>query len=90
MSSEAFEDFCFHVSLLDYARMDAAMDPLVDLMERTDRVRILGPGTDLAFSIKGMPAIKCAGSSTSPTARCSPRRCKDSVNGILAYNTPSL
>ncbi len=60
MSMEAFEDFYFNVCNLDYSKMDRAMDALKALMERTDRVHIKGQGTDLMFSIKGMPAIKCA------------------------------
>ena len=55
MSTEAFEDFCLAVCSLDYARMDKAMDPLVELMSKTDRVRVTSPGTDIAFSIKGIP-----------------------------------
>lgn len=48
MSTEAFEDFYFNVCNLDYAKMDKAMQPLKELMEKTDRVHIVGPGTDLA------------------------------------------
>ena len=58
MSTEGFEDFCLDVSTLDYARMDKAMDPLVDLMSRTDRVRITGPGTDLSFSDQRDPGAQ--------------------------------
>jgi Leucyl aminopeptidase (aminopeptidase T) len=61
MSTEAFENFYFRVCTLDYAKMAAAMDPLIALLERTDRVRITGPGTDLAFSVQGIAAVKCAG-----------------------------
>ena len=62
MSTEAFEDFYFNVCTLDYAKMSRAMQPLKKLMERTDRVRLKGPGdTDLSFSIKGIPAICCDG-----------------------------
>ena len=60
-SVESFEDFYFNVCTLDYEKMSRAMDPLKDLMDRTDKVRIEGPGTDLTFSIKGIPAVKCDG-----------------------------
>ena len=56
-SQEAFEDFYFNVCTLDYQKMSKAMDPLVDLMNRTDKVRLVGPDTDLTFSIKDIPAI---------------------------------
>src|SRR5690606_23245 len=61
MSTDAFEDFYFDVCNLDYRKMAAAMDPLVELMNRTDQVHLKGPGTDLTFSIKEIPAVKCAG-----------------------------
>ena len=90
MSSEGFEDFCLDVSTLDYARMDKAMDPLVELMSRTDRVRIAGPGTDLSFSIKGITVQKAAGKNNIPDGEVFTAPVRDSANGTIAYNTPSL
>lgn len=90
MSTEAFEDYYFKVCCLDYEKMSRAMDPLVERMERADRVHIVGPGTDLTFSIKGMPAIKCAGESNIPDGEVFTAPLKDSINGTLSYNTPSL
>ncbi len=90
MSTEAFEDYYFNVCCLDYAKMDKAMDALKALMERTDRVRLVGPGTDLSFSINGLPAIKCAGHMNIPDGEIFTAPVKDSVNGTIAYNTPSL
>lgn len=90
MSTEAFEDFFFNVCCLDYSRMDRAMDALVALLERTDRVHIVSPGTDLTFSIKGLPAIKCAGRMNIPDGEVYTAPVRDSVNGVITYNTPSL
>lgn len=89
MSEAAFEDFFFDVCTLDYAAMSKAMDPLVALMEKTDKVRIVGPGTDLSFSIKGMPAIKCDGTVNIPDGEVYSAPLRDSVEGVLSYNTPS-
>jgi len=90
MSLEAFEDFYFNVCNLDYAKMSAAMDPLVALMERTDRVRIVAPGTDLRFSIKGIPAIKCAGKRNIPDGEVYTSPVIDSVEGTITFNTPTV
>lgn len=90
MSTDQFEDFYFKVCNLDYARMDKAMDPLVALMQSTDRVRVTGPGTDLAFSIKGLPAIKCSGLRNIPDGEVYTAPVKNSVNGFLTYNTPAV
>jgi aminopeptidase len=90
MSTEQFEDFYFRVCIMDYARMSEAMEPLKRRMERTDRVRLKGPGTDLRFSIKNIPAVKCEGRRNLPDGECYTAPVRDSVNGTIAYNTPSL
>ena len=89
MSTAAFEDFFFDVCTMDYARMDRAMDPLKALMDRTDRVYITGPGTDLTFSIKGIGSVKCAGENNIPDGEIFTAPVRDSVNGTITYNTPS-
>ena len=89
-STEAFEDFYFDVCTLDYSKMDKAMDALQALMERTDKVRILAKDTDLSFSIKGIPAIKCAGHMNIPDGEVYTAPVKDSVNGVITYNAPTL
>ena len=90
LSTEAFEDYYFNVCNLDYSKMDRAMDPLKALMEKTDEVRIVGPGTDLTFSIKGLPAIKCAGACNIPDGEIFTAPVQGSINGVLSYNTPSV
>ncbi|KIL43884.1 aminopeptidase [Jeotgalibacillus soli] len=89
MSTEAFEDFYFDVCNLDYGKMDKAMDSLVSLMDRTDKVRLVGEGTDLSFSIKDIPSIKCAGNKNIPDGEVFTAPVRDSVNGTITYNTPS-
>lgn len=89
-SLESFEDFYFDVCCLDYGKMSKAMDSLVDLMNRTDKVKIVGPGTDLSFSIKDIPAIKCAGELNIPDGEVFAAPVKDSANGVLSYNCPAV
>ena len=90
MSTDAFEDYYFNVCNLDYSKMSKAMDNLVDLMNRTDKVRLVGEGTDLTFSIKDIPAIKCAGEMNIPDGEVYTAPVKDSINGVISYNTPSI
>lgn len=90
MSSEAFEDHYFDVCNIDYARMSAAMGPLKELLEATDRVRLVAPGTDLAFSIQGIPAVLCDGHRNVPDGEVYTAPVRDSVNGTIQYNTPTL
>jgi aminopeptidase len=91
MSTEAFEDFYFDACTIDYAKMEAAMDPLVHLMRKTDKVRIVRPGdTNISFSIKGMPQCKYAGRHNIPDGELSTAPIRDSVNGRICYNVPSV
>jgi len=90
MSTAAFEDFYFSVTNVDYERMSKAMDPLVELMEATDLVRLVAPDTDLRFSILGIPVIKADGHVNIPDGEVFTAPVKDSVEGTIAYNAPSL
>lgn len=91
MSTEAFEDFYFNVCTMDYARMDAACKPLVERMRETDQVRLKGPGdTDLTFSIKDIPVIPCCGDLNIPDGECFTAPVRDSVNGVIHFNAPTI
>ena len=90
MSTEKFEEFFFNVCTLDYQKLDTLMNPLKKLMESTDKVRIETPTTNLTFSIKGMPAIKCSGQCNIPDGEIYTAPIKDSVNGTILFNTPAL
>jgi len=89
MSSSAFEDFYFDVCTADYAAMAEAQKPLVARMEAADRVRITAPGTELEFSIKGIPVIACAGDRNIPDGEVFTAPVRDSINGTIRFNTQS-
>jgi len=89
-SLENFEDFYFDVCNLDYKKMHDAMVPLRELMDKTDKVRIVAPDTDLTFSIKGQKAKICSGECNIPDGECYTAPIKNSVNGKIRFNIPSL
>ncbi len=89
-SQEEFEEFYYSVCNLDYARMSKAMDPLVELMERTDKVQIVSPGTDLTFSIKDIPVVKCDGKHNIPDGEVYTAPVRESINGTITFNAPSI
>src|SRR6266699_4738920 len=90
MSTEAFEDFYFTVCGLDYRKLQPGMKALKRLMEKTDRVEIKGPGTDIRFSIKGIPAIMCGGDRNIPDGEVFTAPIKDSVEGHVTFNAPTI
>lgn len=90
MSTEKFEDFYFKVCTLDYSRMRPGMKALADLMRATDRVEIKGPGTDLRFSIRNIGAKECGGLRNIPDGEVFSCPVKDSVEGEIQYNAPTV
>ena len=90
MSTAAFEDFFFKVCTLDYRKLQLGMKGLKALLERTDKVEIKGPGTDLRFSIKGIPAIICGGDRNIPDGEVFSCPVKESVQGHVTFNAPSI
>jgi aminopeptidase len=89
MSTEAFEDFYFRVCTTDYAKMARDQEPLVARMLAAEEVRITGPGTDLRFSVKGMPVRPCHGIRNIPDGEVFTAPLRESVQGTIRYNTPS-
>ncbi len=89
-STTSFEDFYFDVCTMDYARMGKAMQPLAKRMTEADKVRLVGPGTDLRFSVKGIPAIPCDGKLNIPDGEVFTAPVRDSINGTLQYNARSI
>jgi len=90
MSTEAFEDFYFEVCTLDYRKLQPGMKALKRLLETTNRVEIKGPGTDLRFSIKGIPAVICGGDRNIPDGEVFTAPVKDSVEGHVTFNAPTI
>jgi aminopeptidase len=90
MSTEAFEDFYFRVCLLDYGKLQDGMDALAKRMTEADKIHITGEGTDLKFSIKDIPGIACGGNYNIPDGECFSAPVKDSVQGHITYNAPSI
>lgn len=89
-SQESFEKFYFEVCCADYAKMSKAQDGLASLLDAADQVQIKSPGTDLVFSVKGIPVVKCDGERNIPDGEVYTAPVRDSINGTITYNTPSL
>ncbi|MDP3387588.1 MAG: aminopeptidase [Eubacteriales bacterium] len=89
MNTVDFEDFFFDVCTLDYKQLSDAMDPLVHLMKKTDKVKIIAKNTNIEFSIKDMNVIKCDGKVNLPDGEVFTAPLKDSVNGIVSFSGPT-
>lgn len=80
-------DLYYKVCTLDYNKLSNAMDKLVELMKKTDKVKIIGKGTDIEFSIKGIDVEKYYGTYNLPDGEVATAPVKESINGYITYNT---
>jgi aminopeptidase len=88
-STADFADYYYSVCLVDYAKMAVSAKPLADLMARTDRVRLVGPGTELEFSIKGIGVVPCCGTHNIPDGECFTAPVAGTLQGTVQFNTPT-
>lgn len=89
MSTEAFEEFYYDVCTADYEKMARDQEPLARRMRAADQVRMVGPGTDLRFSVRGMNVRACHGQRNIPDGEVFTAPLRDSVQGTIRYNAPS-
>ena len=90
MSLEEYEDYLFSACCIDWNKESLKQDKLKELMDKTNNVRIVAPDTDLTFSIAGLPGIKCDGRFNMPDGEVFTAPVKDSVQGHITYNCPSI
>jgi aminopeptidase len=90
MSTEAFENLYFDVCTMDYEKMGRAMVALEKRMKKVDHVHLVGPGTDLSFSIKGIGAKMCKGDRNIPDGEVFSCPTLTSAHGVIQFNTPTL
>jgi len=90
VSQRAYEDFFFDVCTMDYKKMYDACVPLKELVDRTEKVQIKGPGTDLTFYKRGIASRICAGAHNIPDGELYTAPELDSVNGKITYTIPNV
>lgn len=90
MSTIAFKKLFFKVCTINYAKMDTAMNSLQELLNKTNKVQIIAKNTNIVFSIKDIPSVKCSGKNNIPDGEVFTAPIKNSVNGQITYNVPTL
>lgn len=90
MSLDEYEDYLFSACCIDWKAESKKQEKLKKLIDRTKQVRIIAPDTDLRFSIDGLPGIKCDGRLNMPDGEVFTAPVRDSVQGHITYNCPSI
>lgn len=90
MSLEEYEDYVLSSCCIDWAAESKKQEKLKKLMDRADRVHIVAADTDLSFSIKGLDGVKCDGRFNIPDGEVFTAPVRDSVEGHITYNCPTV
>jgi len=90
MSLDEYEDYLFSACCIDWNAESKKQGKLKKLMDKTKKVRIVAPDTDLTFSIEGLPGITCDGRLNMPDGEVFTAPVRDSVQGHITYNCPSI
>lgn len=90
MSLDEYEDYLYSACCIDWHAESRKQEKLKKLMDKAGRVKIKASDTDLTFSIKGLPGIKCDGRFNIPDGEVFTAPVKDSVEGYITYNCPTV
>ncbi len=87
--TEEWEDFVIDSCLLDWKKVEKLEEKFIDLLKKVSLVRVVGEETDLSLSIKGQKWRACCGKRNLPDGEVFTGPVRNSVNGVIRYNTPS-
>lgn len=91
MSLSEYEDFVFEaINKVDWKKIRKEQEKLKKLVDKTDKVRIVGKETDLTLSIKGRKAINAAGEFNMPDGEVFTSAVESSAEGFITYTYPAL
>ena len=91
MSLSDYSDFVFDsINKVDWQKKFKEQETLRRLLDKTDKVHILGPETDLKLSIKGRKAENAYGTHNMPDGEVFTSVVENSVEGFITYTYPAL
>lgn len=89
MPTKAFAEFYYNACIFDYGKLEKAMTPLHDRLNKTREITLKGNGTDITLSVEGQTWIPCFGRHNIPDGELFSSPILDSVNGQITY-APSV
>lgn len=96
MSLSDYEDFVYSACFLDepdpiarYEEMRKEHERLISWLHGKSEIHVLGPDTDLTFSVAGRRWIDCSGQMNMPDGEFFTGPVEDSVNGKVRFTYPA-
>ena len=86
LSLPAFEDFLYGAVLIDWQELREKMERIAEYFDRAETVRIVGPETDLTFSLAGREGKVDALGANMPGGEIFYSPIEDSAEGVITYS----
>lgn len=86
MSLRAWEDFVFGAVLIDWESLRAKMETIAERFDAAKEVRVVGPETDLTFSLEGREGKVDALGANMPGGEIFYSPVEDSAEGVISFS----
>ena len=90
MSLADYEDFAFHAINLNWNRLKKLLQRIAGAVNSSEKVHVVGPGTDLRFTVKSTRCVLGDGTNNMPGGEVFTAPDKYSVNGHVTFNYPAI
>jgi len=90
MSVEDYADFLFGATNIDWRAASARMHRIKERFDAADEVRIVGPDTDITFSIKGRPGVVADGRHNMPDGEVFYAPHEATTRGTISFELPAI
>lgn len=90
MSLFEYEDFVFGATNIDWSEQSRFQNKIKEAFDAGSEVRLLGPGSDLHFSIGGREGKKCDGQNNMPDGEVFYAPLEESAEGYITYDFPAI
>lgn len=97
MSLSEYEDFVYNAGLLNtedpvagWRRVHEEQQRIANYLDKRDLIRIVAPGTDIQYRVKGRKWINADGKVNFPDGEVFSAPIEDSVNGTVRFSYPAI
>lgn len=90
MSLQDYEEFAFKAVNLNWAKFRTKLQKIAGAVNSSEKVEVVGPGTDLKFTIKSTRCVLGDGTNNMPGGEVFTAPDKLSMNGSITFNYPAV
>jgi aminopeptidase len=74
----------------EWKEIEKKQDILIEILNKTEKIHVIGEDTDLTVSVKGRKWINCCGHNNLPDGEVFTSPVEDSVNGHIRFTYPGI